>query len=254
MGRALGTRWVVRLLVVDDELAIGRLVERQLRPHGLDVSLAVTCREALAIIVAQPVDIVILDLGLPDASGLDVLDALVDSGSSAHVIILSGATDESDCVDALTRGADDYVTKPFSAAELTARVLAVVRRRAPSPEADVLRVGALTVDPRSHTALADGEPLELTGKEFGLLAFLAARPGHVFGREDLLAAVWESSSEWQQASTVTEHVRRLRSKLERDPSRPRLLRTVRGVGYRLDPVGADGLSVPTRRRDGGERP
>ncbi len=237
----------MRLLVVDDELAISRLVARDLRAQGLDVTLAATCSEALEVIAAHPVDIVILDLGLPDASGLDVLDVLVASGSSAHVIILSGTIDESDRVNALTRGADDYVTKPFSVAELTARVLAVIRRRESSTGDEVLHVGALTVDPRSHTALADGKPLDLTGKEFGLLAFMAAQPGRVFSREDLLEGVWESSSEWQQASTVTEHVRRLRSKIERDPSRPRFLRTVRGVGYRLDPAGADGSSTPLAR-------
>ncbi|MGY6501143.1 MAG: EAL domain-containing protein [Acidimicrobiales bacterium] len=221
------------VLLVGHEPVIRRLVRNQLRDQGMSVTVAATLADAAAEIERGDFVVVIVDLSLTDGSGLDVVDILGRRRSNAHVIVLSDSTSEADRSDALERGADDYVVKPFYMRELTARVLAVRRRRDPSADS-TLSVGRFAVDLVSRRVTADGQVVPLTPKEFDLLAFLAVRPGHVFSRDQLLVAVWDSTSDWQQASTVTEHVRRLRVKLEADPGRPTLLRTVRGAGYRLD--------------------
>jgi len=230
----------VTVLIVEDDLAIRQLVRDHLQDRGMQVTVAATLEAAQAAVEQGSFTVVILDLTLPDGSGLDLLDHLRESRSTAHVIILSGSGSEAARVLALGRGADDYVVKPFSVRELSARVLAVRRRRA-APTSTTLAVGPLVIDLAARKVAADGKALELTAKEFDLLAYLAARPGFVFTRDQLLRAVWNSCSEWQQAATVTEHIRRLRAKIEADPRRPRLLRTVRSGGYRLD-----------QRQDGGE--
>lgn len=224
----------MKVLVVEDEAAIRRLLRHELQNQGLTVAEAATLLEARAAWREQVFDILILDLSLPDGSGLELLEEVRRSGSTSHVIVLSGAGTEADRVRGLVLGADDYVIKPFSILELNARVLAIRRRLDPAREA-TLCVGAVTVDLAARQVSVEGRPIETTAKEFDLLAFLAARPGVVFSRDDLLRGVWSSAPEWQVASTVTEHVRRLRAKIERDPRHPMLLRTVRGAGYRLDP-------------------
>ena len=226
------------VLVVEDEAPIRHLVRNQLESQGVPVEEAGTVTAALELMSRRTYTVVILDLTLPDGSGLTILDNLRRSGSESHVIVLSGATSEADRLNALQRGADDYVVKPFFARELTARVLAVRRRRDPTKDMR-LEVGPIMINLRARIVMMDGAPLELTAKEFDLLAYLAARPGHVFSREQLLQTVWQSSSDWQQDATVTEHVRRLRAKIEKDPSRPKVLVTVRGAGYRLEGAPAE---------------
>jgi diguanylate cyclase (GGDEF)-like protein/PAS domain S-box-containing protein len=221
------------VLLVEDEAAIRSLVGAQLQDQGLHVTGAATIADARAALALGSYAVVILDLSLSDGSGLDVLDGLRASGCTSHVIILSGSTAEADRVGALQRGADDFVVKPFYLRELTARVLAVGRRRDPAADA-VLDIGRIHLDLLARVVTVAGRDVELTAKEFDLLAYLAVRPGHVFDREELLNAVWQSKTEWQQAATVTEHIRRLRRKLEADPAHPQLLVTVRGAGYRLD--------------------
>ena len=154
------------------------------------------------------------------------------------MIILSGARSEDDRVRALELGADDYVVKPFYIRELAARILAV-RRRHDTAEVSGLRFGPMAIDLAARQVTVDEVVLNLTAKEFDLLAFLAARPGHVFSRDELLRAVWQSAADWQKESTVTEHMHRLRAKVEPDPVRPRLLTTVHGAGYRFDPPSTD---------------
>lgn len=220
------------VLVVEDEVAIGHLVATQLEERGLAVTVVATVAAAQEALRRHAYPIVILDVTLPDGSGLEVLDALRRDGSTAHVIMLSGLRSEADRVRALARGADDYVVKPFFVRELTARVLGVRRRSKPTG-GSTLRVGDLEINLAARAVTVSGQPVPLTTKEFGLLAFLATRPGHVFSREELLQAVWASTSEWQKAATVTEHVRRLRTKIEVDPQSPLLLQTVHGVGYRF---------------------
>jgi len=151
------------------------------------------------------------------------------------VIILSGRGEEADRILGLKLGADDYLAKPFSPRELVARVESVLRRSRPEPVKEHYEYSGLMVDTATREVHVNGAMIDLTTKEFDLLAHFAAQPRRVFSREDLLRAVWESSSAWQHKATVTEHVRRLRLKVESDPENPRWIKTVRGVGYRFDP-------------------
>ena len=219
-------------LLVEDDRATRHLVRDGLLPHGIEVHEAGTVAEAVAFVGDRRPDIVILGLALPDGSGIEVLEHLTAIGSEAHVLVMSGETTDEDRVRALNLGADDYVITPFYARELTARVLAVLRRRTRSGRS--LRAGPLVIDLEARTLQVSDTPVEVTAMELSLLAFLAARPGHVFTRDELLRMVWSSEPEWQSTATVTEHVRRLRAKIEADPSRPVMLKTVRGSGYRFD--------------------
>jgi DNA-binding response OmpR family regulator len=220
-------------LIVEDNDDIRRLVQLQLHDRGEPVTVASTVAEAKAAIAAHTFAVAILDLALPDGSGMEVLDLLHDTSTSTHVIVLSGSSSESIRVEAPERGADDYVVKPFFRRELTARVLAVKRRQNPAGDGSI-EVGDYTLDLRAREVTRAGEAVDLTTREFDLLAYLATRAGQVFSREQLLNAVWKSSSEWQQPATVTEHIRRLRNKVDPGPGRPPILVSVRGVGYRLD--------------------
>lgn len=225
---------MTEILLVDDDAAIRRLLRAALEKQGLRVHEATSLAAARRTLQDQTCSIVVVDPTLPDGSGLDLLDDVDLDRSSSHVIVLSGSTTESDRLRAFEAGADDYVTKPFFVRELVARILAVHRRQVTEQHTN-LEIGSLHLNVVARTATIDGAPLQLTAKEFDLLAFLGARPSLVFTRDALLRLVWGSSSEWQQPSTVTEHIRRLRAKVEVDPRHPQLLRTVRGAGYRLDP-------------------
>ena len=225
----------MRLLILEDDLAIRRLLVDHLEAHGIRVTATGTVAAALSALHHTAFDVAILDLAVPDGSGLDVLRDLRQLGSLTHVIVLSGSAGVAERVGALNLGADDYVIKPFFVRELAARVLAV-RRRHEIAEENGLQYGALVIDLAARQVTLHDAPVALASKEFDLLAYLAARPGHLFSRDDLLRAVWDSAADWQQASTVTEHVRRLRGKIEVDPLHPRLLQTVRGAGYRFDPA------------------
>jgi DNA-binding response OmpR family regulator len=224
----------VRLLLVEDDAGIRRLVSECLERASVTVTAVPTVATAILALNHADFDVAILDLTLPDGSGLEVLDALRAPGSATHVIILSGAGTERDRVRALDLGADDYVVKPFFVRELTARIFAVQRRQESAKESG-LRFGPLWIDTSAREVTLDGVQLHLAAKEFELLACMAARPRHVFSRDDLLRAVWQSAADWQKETTVTEHIRRLRSKIEVDPLNPRVLLTARGAGYRFDP-------------------
>ncbi len=233
------------ILVVDDDEGVRTLVAWQLEADGHVVHLASDGQDAVEFIERRCPDLVVLDLTLPRLGGLDVLRWL-RSGSAAHadlpVIVLSGRAGETDRIIGLDLGADDYLVKPFSPGELSARVRSVLRRwRGDSGAgvggvvADAGATDGITVDERTREVISDGRPVDLTAKEFDLLAFLARNPRQVFTRAQLLEHVWGSASQWQAEATVTEHVHRVRQKIEADPARPVRLRTIRGVGYRLDP-------------------
>ena len=224
----------MRLLLVEDDAAVRQLVTNRLEMEGVMVTVATTVAEAITEIHHRVFDAAILDLTLPDGSGLEVLHDLRDLGAATHVTILSGAKSEIDRVGALDLGADDYVVKPFFVRELAARILAVQRRQDAST-ATALRYGPLQIDLAAREVTVDNVPVHLTTKEFDLLVCMAAHPRQVFSRDALLREVWHSAGDWQQASTVTEHIRRLRAKIEFDPLSPRMVRTARGVGYRFDP-------------------
>jgi len=182
-------------------------------------------------------DLVLLDLGLPGLDGEEVL-ARLRRDSALPVIVLTGRSEETERVRVLDLGADDYVVKPCSLPELEARIRAVLRRGQPATPTARIEHDGLVIDRSAHRVEVAGEAVELTPKEFDLLAFLAGAPEQVFSREELLEHVWGSTQEWQDPATVTEHVRRLRLKLEADPSNPRWLHTVRGIGYRFS-AGSD---------------
>jgi DNA-binding response OmpR family regulator len=230
-----------RVLVVDDEPTVREVVQRYLERDGYQVEAAADGTVALDALAARPFDLVVLDLMLPGVDGLEICRTIRAAGSTA-VIMLTAKVDEADRIVGLELGADDYVVKPFSPRELVARVRSVLRRTRNSGEQPVpaaSRAGDVTVDPSTREAWVAGRPVELTVREFDLLAFLVRHPRQVFTRAQLLARVWDYT--WfGETSTVTVHVRRLREKLEEDPSHPQRVQTVYGVGYRFVPVEAAG--------------
>jgi DNA-binding response OmpR family regulator len=225
-----------KILVVDDEPTVREIVAGYLRRDGHEVAEAGDGVTALELLDADPPDLVVLDMMLPGVNGLDVLRR-VRADSDIPVIMLTARAEESDRVAGLELGADDYVVKPFSPRELAARVNGVLRRangRQPSTASPLVFDGLL-IEPLSRSVTLAGENVEMTPKEFDVLAFLAASPRQVFSRAQLLESVWQSSPDWQDPATVTVHVRRIRNKIEVDPERPRWITTVWGVGYRFEP-------------------
>lgn len=221
------------ILVVDDEPAIRRFLTPFLAAEGYAVIEAATGREALALAESHDPDVILLDLGLPDLDGEEVLRAL-PMWRRARVIVLSVRSRERDKVTALDLGASDYLTKPFSLAELAARIRVCLRRGPVADEAAPSRYvfGELTVDLEGHTAALSGEDVHLTPTEFKLLAYLARHAGKVVTHGQLLQAVWGRHSQGQE-HYVRIHIHKLRQKIEQDPARPRYLRTETGIGYRF---------------------
>ncbi|MGH9919837.1 MAG: response regulator [Nitrososphaerales archaeon] len=234
--RGLAPKAAARLLVVDDDPDIRSTLTRLLRAEGYETERASSGPEAMDLMSRQRPDLVILDVMLGGESGFDIL-AAIRRTSDVPVILLTGRDEEADKVLGLRLGADDYVAKPFSSPELAARVATVLRRvdRREKPNSESLQFGDLSIDLLSREVKVSEELVPTTAKEFDLLAFMARSPRQVFSREQLLEHVWGSSSEWQDDGTVTEHVRRVRRKIEPDPDRPRWVHTVRGVGYRFEP-------------------
>ena len=224
------------VLVVDDEPTIAEVVARYLERAGYRTRVAADGLEAIAAAASQRPDLVVLDLMLPGVDGLEVMRRLREADRDRiAVILLTAKGEESDRVVGLRLGADDYVVKPFSPAELVARVDAVLRRFDTSPAHESsLIVGELEIDPAARRVFVEGKEVQLTQREFDVLLFLARHPGQVFSRNQLMDAIWQYSF-YTDTSTVTVHIRRLRSKIEADPSRPCHIQTVWGVGYRFQP-------------------
>ena len=222
-----------RILVVDDEAAIRETVGYALRGEGYEVSDAADGEEALEAARSNGFDVLILDLMLPKLSGVEVCRRL-RAVSDVPILLLTAKDAEVDRVLGLEAGADDYVTKPFSMAELVSRVRAILRRRQLDRTAGALvyRVGGLTLDLVRYGADVEGRAVNLTRSEFKLLALLAAEPERVFSRREIMQHLWESSYVGDQRACDI-HVSNIRRKIERDPARPERLLTVRGVGYRL---------------------
>jgi two-component system, OmpR family, response regulator ResD len=224
------------VLVVDDEPTIGEVLGRYLERAGYATRVARDGPGAIAAVEHQRPDLVVLDLMLPGVDGLEVMRRLRDRDPSRlPIILLTARGEESDRVVGLRLGADDYVVKPFSPAELVARVDAVLRRIDTTGEpAPPLQFDGLAIDPAARTVGAGGEPVALSHREFDLLLFLARHPGRAFSRGELMEHVWQYSF-FTDTSTVTVHIRRLRAKIEADPAHPRFVETVWGVGYRFAP-------------------
>ncbi|MFD8597170.1 response regulator transcription factor [Kitasatospora sp. NPDC059646] len=221
------------VLVVEDDPTVRTVLIRHLTSVGHPVRSVGTALGALREVSQAGCDIVVLDLGLPDLDGSDALK-MIRSITDVPVIISTARDDENEIVRLLNDGADDYLVKPFSGHHLSARIAAVLRRFAAAapPTSHLLQVGALTVDTRRRETTLDGQPLDLTRREFDLLAYLAARPGTVITRKQILAEVWQHS--YGSAQTIDVHLSWLRRKLGETPTAPRYLHTVRGVGFRLE--------------------
>jgi DNA-binding response OmpR family regulator len=226
-----------RVLIIEDDDTVAEVVGRYLAREGYEVEIESDGAAGLDRALSDPPDLVVLDLMLPSLGGLEICKR-IRAAAPVPVIILTALGEETDRIVGLELGADDYVAKPFSPRELTARVKAVLRRAngplaASAGTPAVLRAGALEVDVTAHEARLDGEFVALTAKEFDLLAYMMEHPRRAFRREQLLEQVWGFS--YGDTSTVTVHIRRLREKIEADPSAPRYVCTVWGVGYRFEP-------------------
>ncbi len=229
-----GNGAVRRILVVDDEPMVREVLVSYLERDGYAVDEAADGQGALELAKTTKPDLILLDVMLPELDGFAVLTR-IRQDSSVPVILLTARSEEPDRIVGLELGADDYVVKPFSPREVVARVRSVLRRTHSSPIEDRLEFDGLVVDGSSREVRVLGEPVELTPMEFDLLAYLAASPRTARSRSNLLENVWDSSPEYQDPSTVTVHVARLRQKIEKDPDAPRWVTTVRGVGYRFEP-------------------
>ena len=227
-----------RVLVVYDDPSTRLILKRYLGVERYEVLTASNMNDALVLLATASPDLVVVDVMLGPDDGLELLEA-IRRDSQLPVILLTGKTEESDCVTGLKLGADDYVVKPFSPTELAARIATVLRRTRPADRPPVLAYDNFRIDLATREVTLDGELLSLTTKEFDLLSFLAASPRQVFSREQLLEHVWNSSAAYQSTETVTEHVRRLRKRVETNPDNPRWIATVRGVGYRFTPSRAE---------------
>ena len=228
----------MKILIVEDDPDICDLLKRVLESDGYEVETASDSAGALKAVAVGVPDLVLLDVVLGGDDGRDLLVKLREK-SDVPAVFLTGRGLEGDRIAGLRMGADDYIVKPFSRGELTARIETVLRRtRHGPPKSDVsessLNFGELRIDLTTREVERAGEVIDLTAMEFNLLAFLASSPRHVFSRQQLLQNVWASSSEWQDEATVTEHIRRVRRKIEVDPDHPRWITTVRGVGYRFE--------------------
>ena len=223
------------ILIVDDEPALREALTYSLSREGYAVSSAATSAEALARMDRQMPNFIVLDLGLPDADGLE-LCRRVRSRSSVPILMLTARQSEVDKIVGLEMGGDDYMTKPFSMRELLARIKAILRRSSQETDArqmDTIEFGETVIDRLAHRVTHKGEEITLTPLEFEMLSFLAENRGIVFSRETLLDRVWKYSYP-QGSRTVDVHMRWLRQKIEDDPARPKILLTVRGVGYKLE--------------------
>jgi DNA-binding response OmpR family regulator len=223
-----------RVLVVDDEPMVRDVLSRYLRREGFEVATAADGEEALARFTEKEPDLVLLDLMLPRVDGYEVFRRLRERAPTP-VIMITARGEETDRIIGLEGGADDYIGKPFSPREVVARVRAVLRRRGPTEAApEVIALDWIEIETERRAVRVHGEPVSLTRKEFDLLHHFASRPGITLTRSQLLEDVWDFA--WDgDSSTVTVHVRRLREKIEADPSEPVHLLTVWGVGYRFEP-------------------
>ncbi len=232
-----------RVLVVDDDEGVRTAVTWALEADGFDVMTVDNGLAAMEEIEMSPPSLVVLDLSLPGLGGLDILRGLRTTEARTGrwhipIIVLSGRDSETDRIVGLDLGADDYLVKPFSPGELAARARSLLRR---CGEPDRARAhpfsptgSGVEIDRESRDVWVDGTPVDLAAKEFDLLAYFVDHPRRACRRSELLAAVWSSDTGWQNEATVTEHVYRLRLKIEADPQRPKRLRTVRAIGYRWD--------------------
>jgi two-component system KDP operon response regulator KdpE len=238
-----------KILIVDDEPQIRRFLRASLTAHGYEVAEAETGGEAVRVLTVQSPDLVVLDLGLPDMDGLEVITR-VREWSQVPIVVLSIRADESDKIDALDRGADDYITKPFGMGELMARMRTALRHRGQVGTAEdepvVRACGGVAIDIAKRQVTRNGEVVKLSKKEYDLLRVLASHPGKVMTHQQLLREIW-GDAYVEETQYLRVYIGQLRQKLEADSARPRMITTEPGVGYRLqaeDTVAAAAASGP----------
>ena len=225
----------MKVLLLEDEPAVAQVVDSYLRRDGYETTLCGTVKDALAALRKSRPEMMILDVELPDGSGLDILRETASTGERVPAIVLTARGEESDRIVGLELGADDYITKPFSPRELMARVHALLRRvEGPSPLKDAaahVRIGAMEIDLGSHEVRIAGKPASVTATEFRILALLAGNPGEVFTRAVLLDRLQDAGTIYER--TLDRHINNLRKKIERDVRNPEYVITVYGVGYKI---------------------
>jgi DNA-binding response OmpR family regulator len=227
-----------KILIIEDDRDIAQLVELHLKDAGHEVSVAHEGNAGLELALSQQFDLIILDLLLPGVDGIEICRRVRAASTYTSILILTSRSSELDRVLGLEIGADDYLTKPFSIAELLARVKALFRReealtsQAAPDKKEVVTAGGLVLDAEKRTVMLKGQPVSLTAKEFDLLLQLVRRPGRVYTRMELLDLVWGYGYEGYE-HTVNSHINRLRAKIEENPAQPRYILSVRGVGYKF---------------------
>lgn len=228
-----------RILVIEDCADLGKVLPLHLKDAGYDVDLETSGRRGVELAKSGRYKLIVLDLGLPDIDGMDICRTLRQQGIATSVLMLTARASEIDRVLGLELGADDYLTKPFSIRELVARVKAIIRRSdgpvfgAPVAAPEIIRLGRILLHIGERAVSIDGNPVELTAKEFDLLLHFLLFPGRVFTREQLLDQVW-GYSHLGYDHTVNTHINRLRAKIEDDPRQPKFILTVWGVGYKFN--------------------
>ena len=223
-------RWA---LVVEDDPNDLELVDEVLRREGFSVMGAPSCARAKELLRSRSVDLCVIDLGLEDGSGMELL-VDVRRDYDMPIVVSTGQADVETAVVCLRLGADDHMVKPYPVALFAARVAALLRRTGSIPRTEILDFDGLRIDLVAREVIRGDTPVVMPAREFDVLAFLATHPRQVFTRRQLLEQVWESSPEWQDEATVTEHIRKIRLRIEDDIRRPRWIATVRRVGYRFD--------------------
>jgi DNA-binding response OmpR family regulator len=227
------------ILIIEDERAVARGLEYGLKAEGFTVLIAENGNQGIEVAREQAPQLILLDIRLPDISGFDVCRELRRMGMRQPILMVTARDEEVDRILGLELGADDYIVKPFSLRELIARIRAALRRAygelASVPETSKICFGEIEIDLESMQVLRSGEPIVLTPTEFRLLRLLAATPGQVFSREQMIEMIWGYDSEIGSDRTVDVHMRHLREKLEHDPANPRWLLTARGFGYKFQP-------------------
>ena len=222
-----------RILIIEDDIDLAGITKDMLENYGYEVRIAGNCGQAFDILVKEQFHLLLMDINLPDGSGFDVCRELRRM-SKVPVIFATARTDEDDKIKGLDMGGDDYLAKPYSLRELLARVNALLRRTyGGEKDTPVYEFGGITVDTGMRTVERDGTEVKLALREFDLLAYLCAHAGQVISKEELLHEVWGAFSE-AEIATVAVHIRWLREKLEKDPSHPKVIKTVWGVGYQLE--------------------
>lgn len=216
-----------KILIVEDDSTISMGLSYYLKQEGYEVVTVITCKEALEVI-DNSFNLVLLDLSLPDGNGFDLFKELKGK-TNVSVIFLTAVDEETSVVMGLDMGADDYITKPFKARELLSRIRNVLRRTAP----EIIKIGNVTIDIRGAKVLKNGRDVFLTALEYKILLILALNPNQVFTRDKILADIWDVNEEYVNDNTLTVYIKRIREKIEDEPENPKIIVTVRGLGYKV---------------------